>query len=190
LAVISKMPYSGKSVSITEMLEILMSHEQTEAAAALELEHALKDKAIRLFAPAGSDDDGDLWREISNEETTAVIALLRDLFNRAPITTIGTWNLPIALFKSARAIRMQFETVCRLVDARPAPSVAAAPMERKDAVRACLERGMIPASTTTWGAFCEHVRDLADGWIDKKEGTLKRGFEEKTIKRDVKEIMN
>jgi hypothetical protein len=92
------------------MLDILIGGGPTEAAAGSELERAFEDKAIRLFAPAGSGADGEqLWREISNEETSALIALLRDLCNRAPTTTIGTFNLPIGLFKTARAIRSQFE---------------------------------------------------------------------------------
>jgi hypothetical protein len=49
---------------------------------------------------------------------------------------------------------------------------------------------MIPAKTATWDIFCERVRDLADGWVDKKNGKLKRGFDEKTIKRDVARFMN
>jgi hypothetical protein len=63
-------------------------------------------------------------------------------------------------------------------------------MARKDAVRACIERGMIPGSTTTWPIFCGQVRDLANGWIDKKKGTIKRRFTDKTIERDVEEIIN
>lgn len=107
---ISGMPYFGKTVSITEMLDILIGHGQTEAVVAVQLERAFEDKAIRLLAPAGSGSDGEeLWREISNEEISALIAFLRDLCNRAPIPTISTWNIPIALFKSARAIRSQFE---------------------------------------------------------------------------------
>jgi hypothetical protein len=185
------MPYQGKTVSITEMLDTLASHWPTEAAAGLELERAFEDKAIRLFAPAGRDSDGEqLWREISNEETSALIVLLRDLCNRAPTTTIGTFNLPIELFKAARAIRLQFETACRLSDTRSVPAATGAPIERKDAVRACIEEGMLPAKTTTWDRFCERVRDLSNAWIDKKEGTFVRGFDEKTIRRDVKEIMN
>jgi hypothetical protein len=181
------MPYQGKTISIPEMLDILIGSERTEAEAAIELERAFEDKAIRLFAPDGSGADTTLWREISIEETFQIIAFLRDLCNRTPITTIGTFNHPIVLFKAVRAIRTQFELACRLVDASPAP---VAGMERKDAVRACIECGMIPASTASWSAFCEKVRDLADGWDDKKNGTLKRGFDERTIKRDVKEIMN
>lgn len=185
----SQMPYRGVVVSIDEMLNILIGSGRTEADAGIELGHALEDKKIFLFAPDGSGPDGPFWRKISDEETSAIITFLHDLCNRARISTIGSYNAPIALFKVARAIRMQFETECDLLDAE-LPSEAKVPMERKDAVRACIERGMIPASTTTWNAFCEQVRDLANGWIDKKEGTTKRGFDEKTIKRDVKETMN
>jgi hypothetical protein len=185
------MPYRGKSVSLEEMLDILTGHGRTEAVAVLELERALEDKAIILILRDGSDHEGEaLYRALSDTEMSAVISLLRDIPNRTHIPSMRAWNAPIAMFRAARAIRMQFETVCGLVDAQPAPSVAGVPMSRKDAVRACIERGMVPASTTTWDAFCEQVRDLADGWIDKKEGTTKRGFEEKTIKRDVKETMN
>lgn len=187
------MPYEGKSVSILEMLDILTSNERSEAEAAIELERAFEDREIRLLAPAGSADDGTpVFRAISIEETSGLIGLLRDLCNRKPITTIGTWNLPIGLFKSARAMRTQFEGVCRLakIGAQAAALPREVPMSRKDAVRTCIEAGMTPASTVTWDAFCEQVRDLADGWIDKKVGTIKRGFDEKTIKRDVKEIMN
>jgi hypothetical protein len=63
-------------------------------------------------------------------------------------------------------------------------------MARKDAVRACIERGMIPGKTTPWALFCVKVRDLANGWIDKHKGTIKRRFDDKTIERDVKEIIN
>jgi hypothetical protein len=116
------MPYQGETVSVEEMLDILIDHERTEATGAIELGRALEDKAIKLFARAGSNDDGgELWREISNAETSAIVALLRDLCNRARITTIGTYNLPLGLFGSARAIRIQFETACRLVELMPEP---------------------------------------------------------------------
>jgi hypothetical protein len=182
------MPYQGKSVSIFEMLEVLTSNGRTEVQAGIELERAFEENAVRLFAPPSSD--AGPWRELSIDETKGVISLLRDLCNRAPTKTIATWNLPIDLFKAVRAIRSQFERECELVSAQPAPVEATAPMERKDAVRACIESGMIPASTATWDVFCGKVRDLADGWKDKKNGTLKRGFDERTIKRDVNEIMN
>ena len=106
------------------------------------------------------------------------------------IPSIRALNAPIALFKAARAMRHQFEARCGLVDQSKVYVAPVGPMARKDAVRACMEGGMMPASTAPWNVFCERVRDLADGWIDKKRGTLKRGFDEKTIKRDVKEIMN
>jgi hypothetical protein len=139
------MPYQGKSVSILEMLEILTSSGRSEAQAGIELERAFEDKAIRLLVPAGSEADVRLWRELSIEETMSAISLLRDLCNRAPIKTIATWNLPIDLFKATRAIRAQFERECGLVSTQPAPVKTTAPMDRKDAVQACIDRGMIPA---------------------------------------------
>jgi hypothetical protein len=116
------MPYEGKSISILEMLEILTTRDRSESQAGIELERAFEDKAIRLLAPAGSEADVTLWRELSIEEMTAIISLLRDLCNRVPIRTISTWNLPTELFKAARAIRTQFERVGAFPDlATPLP---------------------------------------------------------------------
>ena len=88
----------------------------------------------------------------------------------------------------ATGSRPQFETACGLAEqiepAEPSDSALSDP-PRIAAVRNALAAGMNPPSTISWTAFCDHIRDDADGWLDKKEGTLKRGFDEKTIKRDV-----
>jgi hypothetical protein len=88
----------------------------------------------------------------------------------------------------ATASRAQFETVCGLAEqiepAEQSDSALSDP-PRIAAVRKALAAGMNPPSTISWTAFCDYIRDDADGWLDKKEGTLKRGFDEKTIKRDV-----
>jgi hypothetical protein len=185
------MPYQGNSLGLIEMLDVLTSHGRTEAAAALELEHAFNEKAIKLLVPDGSDPDGEiLYRELSAVGRAAVITMLREYLNRMRIPSMRSWNAPIALFTAARAMRFQFEAACGLA---VTPEVCASPeipTTREDVVKACIETGIIPAKTVTWGAFCERVRDLADGWIDKKQGTLKRGFDEKTIKRDVRRIIN
>lgn len=111
------MPYQGKSVSLTEMLDILISHGQSEAAAALELERALEDKVIILFLPDGTNDDGEpLYCKISGAGRSAIIALLRDFPNRMRIPSIRSWNAPIAMFAAARALRIEFEAAFGLVE--------------------------------------------------------------------------
>jgi hypothetical protein len=127
-AAVILMPYEGKSVSILEMLEILTSSGRSEPQAGIELERAFEDRAIRLLVPLGVEVDVTLWPEISVEEKSGLIGLLRDLCNRKPITTIGTWNLPIDLFKSTRAIRSEFELVCGL---RRADEDASPPLGRR-----------------------------------------------------------
>src|SRR6202035_516011 len=49
-----------------------------------------------------------------------------------------------------------------------------------------LEAGQQPGSTERWPQFCDTVRDDCNGWVDKKKGSYKRRFGEKTIKRIVK----
>jgi hypothetical protein len=185
------MPYQGTLVSLAEMLEMLGTRRRSEAVAALELERAFEDKAIVLRLRDGSDSEGEaLYRTLTDAEMSAVITVLRDFPNRMRIPYIRHMNIPFEMVKAACALRVQFETRCDLLDRPAAPPMPATPMSRESAVRACIEAGMIPASTATWDAFCEQVRDRADGWADKKMGILKRGFDEKTIKRDVKRIMN
>jgi hypothetical protein len=190
------MPYRGKSVSIAEMLDILVDSGRTEAAAALEIERAIEDQSIVLLLPNGSDERGEtLYVQMSPLGRSHVIAFVRAFPNRMQNSLSTHARLPLQMIQAARAIRSQFEDACGL-SAESAPSAGDTrmpplePMQRKDAVQACIDAGMVPAKNATWDTFCEKVRDLADGWADKKAGTLNRGFDEKTIKRDVKEIMN
>jgi hypothetical protein len=105
-------------------------------------------------------------------------------------------NLPTDMLAAARAIRKKFEQACGLVEQGALNPQSEAPLTDTDShprlefVRNVLAAGMNPPSTITWKAFCDRVRDDADGWLDKKEGTLKRGFDEKTIKRDVEKILS
>jgi hypothetical protein len=183
------MPYQGTSVSLEEMLAILESHDRTEAAACVELERAIEDRKIVLLLPDGRNDEGEtLYCRLSPLGVSAVLSMLRDFPNRMQIPLIRSLNTPVEMIKAVRAVRKTFETACGLLTAAPPAPIDG--LSRADAVRACIEQGMIPASTASWSAFCERVRDLSDGWLDKKVGTLKRGFDEKTIKRDVTRIMN
>lgn len=111
------MPYEGTSVSLTEMLDILIAKERTESDAALELERAFEDKAIFLLVPDGrSDNDETLYRELSHAERAAVIGLLRQFPNRMKIPSMRWWNAPIDLFAAVRSPRIQFETACNLAE--------------------------------------------------------------------------
>lgn len=63
-----------------------------------------------------------------------------------------------------------------------------ADISRDAVIRKLLDDGSRPGQNITWVEFCVRVRDEAKGWKDKKEGTLQRGFSEKTIKRSVGQI--
>jgi hypothetical protein len=174
------MPYQGTLVSVDQMLDELVKAGRGRRDAAIELQRAFEDNAIVLIfndaplTPSQRSGIGDCLR-----------AFVTD-----PRDTALHFGWAVAIMQHARASRAEFERRCDLVQQEAAHIASDAPLSRESAVRACIESGMIPASTATWDAFCERVRDLADGWVDKKEGTLKRGFDEKTIKRDVKRGMN
>jgi hypothetical protein len=167
-------------MSIGEMLDELIQHERDNWSAAMELSRALEGGAIILIF-----NDAPL-RQSHLAGVTEYIRLAAARNEREIRLRLG-WTADIMIH--SRALRAQFELACGLVE-QPAvvhfePDV---PMSRMDAVRSCIDAGMIPASTVTWDAFCEHVRDLADGWVDKKQGTIKRGFSQKQIERIVDEI--
>jgi hypothetical protein len=109
------MPYQGKAISLAEMLDVLVNNGRTEAAAAVELERAFEDNAIRLLLPDGADDKGEtLYCEMSPLGRASVIAVLRDFPNRMRIPLIRHVNTPIEMVAAARAIRIQFEAACGL----------------------------------------------------------------------------
>jgi hypothetical protein len=183
------MPYEGNSVSLVEMLEILDSNGLTEAAAVLQLERAIEDGAIKLLLPDGTNDEGEtLYCEMSPVGRSAITALLREIPNRMQIPSIRSWNAPLAMFGAARAMRFQFEAAFGMNEEPDLKDVQDQPLKdrRLQAVRQAIDGGMVPPSTTSWPDFCDHIRDVADGWIDRKAGKAKRGFGERHIKRDVK----
>jgi hypothetical protein len=108
------MPYQGKLIGLLEMLDVLTSHERTEAEAVLELEHAIEDKAIDLRLPDGTNDEGETtYCEMSRAGRSEVVAVLRDFPNRMRIPLIRHGNAA-AMFNAVRAPRFQFEAACRL----------------------------------------------------------------------------
>jgi hypothetical protein len=110
------MPYQGKLIGLLEMLDVLTSHERTEAAAVLELENAIEDKAIGLRLPDGTNADGEtLYCEMSRAGCAEVVAVLRDFPNRMRIPLTRHGNVA-AMFTAARCPRVQFETICKLVE--------------------------------------------------------------------------
>jgi hypothetical protein len=182
------MPYEGKSVSIEEMLDILISSGLSEASAVVQLQRAMEDKALVMLVPDGSNEDGEeMWCDLSPIGRSACVAALHQWRDReeSPLTPQSK-----KMIRGIRAVRFQFEGLFGIRQSEQPTTASEMPLSRDKAVLACIESGMIPASTATWDAFCERVRDLADGWADKKNGALKRGFDEKTIKRDVAKVMN
>jgi hypothetical protein len=106
------MPYEGVSLSILDMVSVLIGRDRTEEAAVAELTHAIEEEAIPLLLPDGTDGSGQaLYRKISKEQRAAVVAVLREFPNKIPIRT---FNMPIKLFKDVRGPRVLFERACRL----------------------------------------------------------------------------
>jgi hypothetical protein len=118
------MPYQGKLISLVEMLDVLTSHDRTEADAVLELEHAIEEKAIVLRLPDGMNDEGEtLYCEMSHAGRSAVVAVLRDIPNRTRIPLIRHGNAA-EMFAAARAPRFLFEAACRLSENEEGPVAA------------------------------------------------------------------
>jgi hypothetical protein len=178
------MPYKGQGIGFAEMFETLVSiGRRSDHEAANELASAFRDRAIIV-----AYRNGYVLEDIDLELVTECV---RDYPNRGQLTAWRQGIIYRMLIDSGLgAMRLQFEQVCELVEPEIHQTASQDIMAREDAVRSCLEKGIIPASTVTWDVFCERVRDLADGWVDKKQGTLKRGFDRKTIERDVKKIIN
>src|SRR4051794_29613065 len=104
------MPYEGRSVSLEQMIDILVDNGRSEAAAVLELERAIEDKAITLLLPDGENDAGaSLYCEMSPLGRSAVIALLRQFPDRLKTPLIRVMNLPLEMIRAARVPRPQFE---------------------------------------------------------------------------------
>ena len=62
---------------------------------------------------------------------------------------------------------------------------------RKAVIASMLKAGAIPGSNIHWKTFCDDVRDKCNGWLSKADITKHRpgrGFDDKTIQRDVKEL--
>ena len=155
-----------------------------EADAVLQLERAIEDGAIELRLPDGTNDDGEtLYCEMSHVGRSAITGLLREIPNRMQIPSIRMWNAPLAAFAAVRGKRFQFEAVFGLSNAPDLNDVQDQPLKerRLQAVRQAIAGGMVPPSTTSWPDFCDHIRDVADGWIDRKAGKPKRGFGERHI---------
>jgi hypothetical protein len=177
------MPYKGPGISFREMFETLVSIGRSDHGAANELASAFRDRAIIV-----AYRNGYVLEDIDLELVTECV---RDFPNRGQLTTWRQGIIDRMLIDSGLgAMRLQFEQVCGLVEPEIQQTTSQDVMTRENAVRACVEEGLIPASTVTWEVFCERVRDLADGWIEKKQGTIKRGFDKKTIGRDLKKIIN
>lgn len=176
------MPYKGRVISVPEMLDALIASGRTEHEAATELARALEDGAIVLAYRNG--------HVFNSEDLAPVIDFIMAFPSRRSSMSIDETSLRMTE-GGAGAWREQFERACGLIDRQTAPEPRLTiPMTREEAVKACLDDGMLPADTVTWTVFCDRVRDLAGGWVDKKGGTLKRGFDDKTIKRDVKKFIN
>jgi hypothetical protein len=181
---VNSMSYRSDEIGVAQMFDELVAKDHTRFDAAVELGQALNDGKIILWY-AGEPVVSDL---------PAIGNWLRDFVSDPKQAWLGYGYL-VPTLEKARALRIQFETVCGLVEQdRQGAQIVSSPSDptslRLDVVRKALGAGMNPPSTITWKAFCDRVRDDADGWVDKKEGTLKRGFDEKTIKRDVEKILS
>ncbi|MGY4351237.1 hypothetical protein ACVWXM_007730 [Bradyrhizobium sp. GM7.3] len=172
------MPYQGEIVSVPEMLDALIASGRTEHEAARELARALEDRAIELEYRNG--------HVFNSEDLAPVTDFIMAFPSRRSSISIDETALRLA-DGGAGAKREQFARACGLMDRKTyteqRPTI---PMTREEAVKACLDSGMLPADTVTWTVFCDRVRDLADGWIEKKQGSFKRGFDDKTIQRERK----
>jgi hypothetical protein len=83
------------------MLDLLVSSGEAKAAAALELERAIEDKAFELRLPDGADDQGEtMYVEMSPLGRAHVIVALRGLPDGKPAPPI---------LHATRAIRKHFE---------------------------------------------------------------------------------
>jgi hypothetical protein len=107
----SKMPYPGDHIGIGGMLDELVAKGRTEFDAAVELENALNDGKIILWY-AGEPVISDL---------PAIGKFLRDFVSDRKQAWLGYGYLRQMLADS-RAGRVQFETVCGLVEKEPPPS--------------------------------------------------------------------
>jgi len=81
----------------------------------------------------------------------------------------------------------QLPSTSRTTDAGEPTSVQEADDERlSSAIKRQWEAGQRPASTVTWIAFCDSIRDNIDGWIgDRKHRKPKRGLGDRSIGRRV-----
>jgi hypothetical protein len=165
------MPYQGESVSLEEMLEILVNNDRTEAAAALELERAIEDNRISLLLPDGTNDEGEtLYCQMSPLGRSHVVAVLRSFPNRMRIPLIMGMNTPVEMIKAARALRIDFEVVCGLA-ARPA-EVMIDPSPRQTAEQACrdlitaLRSGDRLTKAIVYARARELIPDLSDKEFD------------------------
>jgi hypothetical protein len=60
-------------------------------------------------------------------------------------------------------------------------------LTREGAIAELLQGGDRPPHTISWTAFCDLVRDRADGWKSKRHGEYKRGFSNRVIERLVRQ---
>jgi hypothetical protein len=51
-----------------------------------------------------------------------------------------------------------------------------------------MRTGLVPGRTMAWTQFYDRVRDEAGGWLDKKQRRAAFGFNERTIRRYVKNV--
>jgi hypothetical protein len=171
--------YRSPKVSVPGMVDELVAAERTPRQAANEIERALLDGALFLTSAKNPAD--------ANHKQDAIEFL--QAYARWPAISIAADFAALRLEVGEVYVqRSEFERVCELGATLASQDIDTplhiCTMTRKEAVRVCKKEGMVPARTVTWDAFCDRVRDLADGWVDKKQGILKRGFDIKTIKRD------
>lgn len=109
------MPYAGKSVSIEEMLDILItSGGLSEATAVVQLQRAIEEKAFAMRVPDGPNEDGEEeWVDLSPTGRSASVAALAQWRDRGEIPlTQESKNI----IRGIRALRFQFEAACNLVE--------------------------------------------------------------------------
>jgi hypothetical protein len=166
-------------VGINEMFATLIANGRSAPEAASQLGRAIRAGQIRLADRHGNslnDADCAFIAELVCDRAAGIETTRNDLgWLRVKDDVIG-------------GVRFQFEKACGLAQADATETEGS--LSRQDAVAMCLNEGIVPASTVTWVNFCDRIRDLAGGWVDKKQGTFKRGFDVKTIQRDVKRSIN
>src|SRR5229473_2225151 len=137
------MPYQGTLVSIDEMFDELVRNGRERRDAAIELQRALEEGAIVVI----------FNHEPLGAEHLAGIGEMLRAFVADPQEAKRHFGWAVDILKYGRASRAKFERACELVEQPAAQIGSDVQMSRENAVRTCIESGMIPASTATWDAF-------------------------------------